>query len=159
MAYCQRSWRSCRLIPPLLSDLIGSRVQSWKQDDSVYMHTCVCAHVRSLGSYTFTSLPFVDRSYNDHFWRRVARQPALLGIVIGDKFSVERLTDIGVLLVSSRAYKLWPLYAYSGRASSDKLFSRRNARNISVASSLQPSHFYGSTKSKNFYLCQRPSCD
>lgn len=44
----------------------------------------------------------------------VSRCPALLGIVIGDKFSAERLTDIGVLLVSAHAYKLWPLRERSG---------------------------------------------
>lgn len=63
----------------------------------------------------FHFVAVVDRSYNDHFWRRVARQPTLLGIVIGDKFSVERLTDIGVLLVSAHAYKLWPLCEYGVR--------------------------------------------
>lgn len=62
----------------------------------------------------FHFVAVVDCSYNDRFWRRVARQPALLGIVIGDKFSVERLTDIGVLLVLAHAYKLWPLWECSG---------------------------------------------
>lgn len=45
----------------------------------------------------FHFVAVVDRSYNDHFWCRASRRPALLGIVIGDKFSAVRLTDIGVL--------------------------------------------------------------
>jgi len=58
------------------------------------MYACVCS-IAWLVHFHFVAV--VDRSYNDHFWRRASRRPALLGIVIGDKFSAVRLTDIGVL--------------------------------------------------------------
>lgn len=110
VTYCQHSWHLCRLIPSSLSNLIGSHVQSWKgwQRLCAYINVCVCARsISRLVHFHFVAV--VDRSYNDHFWRRVVRQPALLGIVIGDKFSVGWLTDIGVLFVLVHAYKLWPL--------------------------------------------------
>lgn len=60
------------------------------------MRACVCVCVCSISWFVHFHF-VVDRSYNDHFWCCASRRPALLGIVIGDKFSAVRLTDIGVL--------------------------------------------------------------
>jgi len=69
-----------------------------------------CASIRRFAHFhSPLSIALITIAPDDRRVAIPATCPALLGIVIGDKFSAERLTDIGVLLVSARAYKLRPL--------------------------------------------------